>query len=306
VPGITNKITTPGRRIAGGIVRRLKRARQKLVRLDRDKINLGLRELGPFTGDTLFVHSSLSACGYIEGGPETVVQALREWISEGKTLAMPTHTWSYPDESGVAPLYDYKSTPSVVGAITNHFWRGLNVTRSLHPSHSMAANGPDSVGLLSAHEHSETPCGQGTPYSRMVQGNSSVLMFGATMDAYTLFHTAEDEAQVPYLYSEKRLTLRTKRPDGSIQEIPTWRQDMTVTRRFAAMAPWLEDQRLMVRRRLGRGELLFIPDAGVLHERLITELRCDPFLLVAESIRSKISSHYSSPSPKTSAEIVSK
>jgi len=163
----------------------------------------------------------------------------------------------------------------------------------------MAANGPDAVGLLLDHERSETPCGQGTPYSQLVQGNSSVLMFGATMDAYTLFHTAEDEAQVPYLYSERQLTLRTKRPDGSIQEIPTWRQDMTVTRRFAAMAPWLEDQRLIVRGRLGRGELLFIPNAGALHERLITELRRDPFLLVAESIRSESSSRRSGPSPKT-------
>ena len=110
-------------RITEGVVRRFKRARRKLVRLNEAKIREALESCGPFKADLLFVHSSLSACGSIEGGPATVIDALRSWITDRAALALPTHTWSYPDATGVAPVYDFRSTPSVVGTITNYYWR---------------------------------------------------------------------------------------------------------------------------------------------------------------------------------------
>jgi aminoglycoside 3-N-acetyltransferase len=274
-----------GKRITEGVLRRYKRARRKLVRLDEGKILEALHSFGAFDAELLLVHSSLSACGSIDGGPATVVRSLRSWISDSRALALPTHTWSYPDETGVAPVYDYASTPSVVGAITNYYWKQPGVVRSLHPSHSLACSGPGSEKLCEDHESRETPCGVGTPYQRMAEGKSCVLMFGATMDAYTLFHTAEDAAAVPYLYMPQQVTLRSKGKDGTIRSIRMWRQDMGVTRRFAATADWLEEQRLLTRRRLGLGELLFIPDARALHETMVKTLRRDPFFLVDEKVR---------------------
>jgi aminoglycoside 3-N-acetyltransferase len=282
---MANKVIT---RISEGIVRRLKRARRKLVRLDSAKIHAALENCGSNRTDLLLVHSSLSACGSIEGGPETVIRALKSWIPEAAALAMPTHTWSYPDASGVAPVFDFRSTPSVVGAITDYYWRQPGVVRSQHPSHSLASNGGVAAELCHGHEHSSTPCGAGTPYQRIVQGDSSVLMFGATLDAYTLFHTAEDEAQVPYLYYPQQVTLRTQGADGVVRSVQMWRQEMSVTRRFAAMSDWLAERRLLVRRRLGLGELLFLPSAGAVHETLLKELRRDPLFLVEERARSEV------------------
>ncbi|HEX2267906.1 MAG TPA: AAC(3) family N-acetyltransferase, partial [Pyrinomonadaceae bacterium] len=123
-------MTLTASRITEGVVRRIKRARRKLVRLDESKIREALESYGAFKADLLLVHSSLSACGSIEGGPATVIGALRSWITDRAALALPTHTWSYPDATGVAPVYDYRSTPSVVGTITNHFWRQPGVVRS--------------------------------------------------------------------------------------------------------------------------------------------------------------------------------
>jgi aminoglycoside 3-N-acetyltransferase len=286
--GITETITKNGRRVAGGIARRLKRARQKLVTLDEHKILDALRSCAPVQDRTLLVHSSLSSCGYMPEGPETVIAALRAWLADGVGLTLPTHTWSYPNASGEAPLYDYKVTPSLVGTITNYFREQPGVVRSLHPSHSIACSGPGAQQFVEGHETCETPCGHGTPYMRLVQQDGSVLMFGATLDAYTLFHTAEDAAQVPYLYLPKQLTLRSKLPSGEVKQIPTWRQNMGVTRRFGEMDTWLEEQGLLVRRKLGMGELLYIPHAAALHERMVKELRIDPLLLVAESARSTV------------------
>ncbi|HEX6717750.1 MAG TPA: AAC(3) family N-acetyltransferase [Pyrinomonadaceae bacterium] len=273
------------KRITEGVFRRYKRARRKLVRLDEAKILEGLKSCGAFKSDLLFVHSSLSACGSIDGGPATVVNALRSWISDRAALAMPTHTWSYPDATGVAPVYDYQSTQSVVGTITNYYWRQPGIVRSLHPSHSFACSGPVAERLCAGHESFETPCGVGTPYHQIAVGNSSVLMFGATMDSYTLFHTAEDEAQVPYLYAPEQVTLRTKEKDGEVRSVQMWRQDMSIARRFAATADWLVDQGLLVRRKLGLSELLFIPSACDLHETMVKTLRQDPLFLVDEKAR---------------------
>ena len=287
---VTNGI---GKRVTEGIFRRYKRARRKLVRLNEAKILEGLKSCGAFRADLLFVHSALSACGSIEGGPATVVNALRSWISD-RALAMPTHTWSYPDKTGVAPVYDYTSTPSVVGTITNYYWRQPGVVRSLHPSHSLACSGPGAEQLCVDHESYETPCGIGTPYHRMVEGNSSVLMFGATLDSYTLFHTAEDAAEVPYLYAPEQVTLRTKGNDGVVRSIQMWRQDMGVARRFEETVDWLSEKGLLVRRKLGLSELLFIPDARALHETMVETLRRDPLFLVDEKSRPAVSSRFKS------------
>ncbi|MCM3900885.1 MAG: AAC(3) family N-acetyltransferase [Pyrinomonadaceae bacterium] len=275
------KFSTSGRQAAGSIVKRLSKVTRKLVRLDHDKILSALESLGRNQADVLFVHSSLSACGYIEGGPATVVKALRSWIPETTLLAMPTHTWSYPRQSEEAPLYDSQATQSLVGTITDFFWRQPSVVRSLHPSHSLACHGPASDEFCHEHELRETPCGPGTPYERMVLTNSSVLMFGATLDSYTLFHTAEDSARVPYLYLPEQMTLRTKITDGSVLKVRSWRQNMGVPRRFSETVDWLEQESLLFRRKLGKGELLFIPRADRLHDQVTKRLRQDPLFLVA-------------------------
>jgi aminoglycoside 3-N-acetyltransferase len=286
--GLTNKVTVNGRRIADGVLRRFRRARRRFVQLDFDSISKTLESCGPFKADLLLVHSSLSACGTIDGGPATVVKALRSWISNDAALAMPTHTWSYPDPGGTAPVYDFASTPSVVGTITNFYWRQPGVLRSLHPSHSLASSGSGAEELCQGHELCDTPCGEGTPYERIVHSQSSVLMFAATMDSYTLFHTAEAAAGVPYLYMPAQFSLRYKDREGAVKTVSMWRQDMSISRRFAATTGWLEEEGLLLRRKLGLGMLLFIPDARRLHERVVKQLKSDPLFLVSEASRPEV------------------
>src|SRR5207244_3934965 len=70
----------------------------------------------------LFVHSSLSACGQIHGGPETVIHALEHW-TDGALLAAPTHTYCYPSPGEIPPVFDPARTRSAVGSISDAFWR---------------------------------------------------------------------------------------------------------------------------------------------------------------------------------------
>jgi aminoglycoside 3-N-acetyltransferase len=48
----------------------------------------GLRELGVKTGDALLVHTSLSSFGHVQGGGQTVIEALIETVGPGGTLMM--------------------------------------------------------------------------------------------------------------------------------------------------------------------------------------------------------------------------
>lgn len=243
-----------------------------------------LQSLPEHRRQVVLIHSSLSACGKIRGGAPSVVRALREWTGQG-TLAMPTHTYCYPDPLGVAEVFDPSVTRSRVGAVTEAFWREAGVLRSRHPTHSLAAVGPAARGLVTGHELTDTPCGAGTPYERLVQADAGVLMFGVTLNSYTLFHTAEALASVPYLYFPQPVTLREQRPEGGIRILNMRRQDMGVARRFEGMDSWLEERGLLHRVRCGEGSLLWLPHARAVHEALMDALRDNPWLLVDNSPR---------------------
>jgi len=49
-------------------------AKRCKVHVSKDDIEAGLRKLGLKEGDMVGVHSSLSSFGYVEGGPDTVVE----------------------------------------------------------------------------------------------------------------------------------------------------------------------------------------------------------------------------------------
>ena len=261
-------------RLAQGMARRIRRLQARV----RDPITPkdladALRAVVPPGCRGLLVHSSLARCGYFIGGRARVVGALLR-ISEN--LCMPTHTYCYPpSRTSPAPLFDPTRTLSVVGALTNEFWRMEGVTRSLHPTHSLAARGPQASFLTADHETCPTPCGSGTPYAKMIDAGYSVLMLGASLDAYTLFHTAEHDAGVPYLYEPEPYTLRVRTPRSSELNVVMLRQDMTVRRRFAEMDEELLSAGLLRRVSLGKGNVLCIPDSRGAHEFVVDALRRD-------------------------------
>lgn len=273
--------------IRSRIKREIRQVNRWLHPLTQSQLLEALRAFGPLPTERLMVHSSLSACGHIRGGPATVIEALRRWI-EGRDLVMPTHTYCYPNKDGRVPRFNPAVTPSLIGTITNAFWRQPCVLRSLHPTHSLACLGAGAAELCAGHELCDTPCGVGTPYEKLVAQDASVLMFGATLNTYTLFHTAEDAAGVPYLYEQTPYQLEAADLSGQIKTITMRRHDMGIARSFAQMDHWLEERGLLLRRSLGLGQLLFIPHAGAAHRQLAAALRVDPLLLVASAARASI------------------
>lgn len=110
--------------------------------------NLGIKE-----GMTAIVHSSMSAIGWICGGPVAVLQALQDVVTTNGTIIMPTQSpnlsdpkdWENPpvpkswwqtirDEM---PAFDPQITPTFgMGAIVEAFRKFPGVKRSYHPTYS--------------------------------------------------------------------------------------------------------------------------------------------------------------------------
>jgi len=235
--------------------------------------------------EVIFLHSSLSHCGYVSRGANTVIVEIGKLCD---LVVMPTHTYCYPRDGRISPLFDVATSESLVGAITNAFWKMPGVVRSIHPTHSIAARGNADRELCSQHELCNTPCGEGTPYEKLIKHGASVLMFGTTMNTYTLFHTAEDAAGCPYLYEPEPYDLHARDTEGNVHTVRMYRQNMRIERRFAEIDEVLEFNGLLKRSRLGRGELLFIPNARDVHDFLLGRMRSDPFFLVSERARSTV------------------
>ena len=112
----------------------------------------GLRE-----GQTVLVHTRLSALGWVVGGAQAVIQALLQVLGPTGTLMMPSQTWKNLDPSGGVhrhvpeawwptirahwPGYDPATTPSIgMGVVAELFRTWPGAQRSHHPVRSFVYN----------------------------------------------------------------------------------------------------------------------------------------------------------------------
>lgn len=161
--------------------------------LSKQQIVEGLRALGLPQGAILMIHSSLSSLGQVDGGADTVIDALLEALGPEGTLLMPTH----PARDG--RTFDPDTIPSDMGVISETFRLRPGVLRSRHPYHPVAAYGARAEEMLRDHEQSAIPDGPETPYGRLITLGGWVLDIGCDLDTLTLLHTVEAELDLPYL-----------------------------------------------------------------------------------------------------------
>lgn len=162
----------------------------------RDRLTAAFRDAGLQAADLVLVHSALRKLGPVEGGAETVIDALLEAVAPGGTVAVPTHTWHVVH--GEQPVFHQTLTPSHVGALTNVFRLRPGAVRSLHPTHSVAAIGPRAAEFVAGHEPDETPCSRTSPYGRLRDWGGKVLLIGVGLEACTFFHGCEEWSGVPW------------------------------------------------------------------------------------------------------------
>ncbi|WP_432037234.1 aminoglycoside N(3)-acetyltransferase [Streptomyces cucumeris] len=231
----------------------------------RDSLVPQLQDLGLRPGETLLVHSSLSALGWVCGGAVTVVQALLDVLGPGGTLVVPTHTgdnsdpadWCNPPvpESWWAgiratmPGYDPRTTPTCgVGRIpeTVRTWPGA--LRSAHPQTSFAAIGAGAFAIVDGHAP-DCRLGERSPLARLEEAGARILLLGAGFDSCTAFHLAEYRIAAPRV----DVSFAVMTPGG--RRWHTVRDTSISEERFAELGAAFEEEHPVVRGRVGGADV---------------------------------------------------
>ncbi len=162
-----------------------------------DSIARGVRTVVRPGQRLVVVHSSLGALGHMADPPGTVLAAIESALPRGCTLAIPTFTFSYCRTG----LFDPKRTPSEVGSLGEAFRRLPGVTRTPHPIYSFAVRGPLLSRILRC--PGPTCWGKGSFFEFMETLDADILMLGCSWEYCTLFHRAEELAEVPYRHPKR-------------------------------------------------------------------------------------------------------
>jgi aminoglycoside 3-N-acetyltransferase len=160
--------------------------------LTKEDFKRAFAELGLPKGAIAMVHSSLSRFGYVEGGADTVIDALLESIGEEGTLVMPALSFSWLGN----PPFEKEKTPSRVGTITEAFRKRKGVLRSSHPTHSICAFGPKAELIVSQHSPDKPVFSKEGAFGKLYELDAFILML-APLNTNTLMHMAEEWGGVP-------------------------------------------------------------------------------------------------------------
>jgi aminopeptidase-like protein/aminoglycoside N3'-acetyltransferase len=157
------------------------------------------RALGLVSGDTVFVHSAYSSLGKapggVDGGPQTVIEALLDIVGPQGTLIMPTFNYDFLKGTP----WDIRTTPSQMGVLTELVRTDPRARRMFHAIYSMAAIGRHADELAA---HRSNDCfGETTIFTKFREWDAKILIIGlAYSKSITFLHHCEQMAGVDYRF----------------------------------------------------------------------------------------------------------
>ena len=188
--------------------------------LTRKELAEGFRRVGLSAGDGVIVHSSFKSFGGVEGGPATVIEALKDVLTPDGTLMMPAFNQLRAFQEGGEGIFDPRTTPAVTGVITDTFWRMEGVLRSLDPSHSFAAWGKNAKRYLENH-HRTLSVGPDSPLELLGREDGKGLLLGVGYRANTYHHVVEIIVGCKCV-GERTQAVPVRLPDGRTVMGRTW------------------------------------------------------------------------------------
>ncbi len=236
----------------------------------------GLRDLGLKTGDIVFLHSSLSSFGYVDGGADTVVKAFLEVLGTEGTLSAPifrNYFWDGPDQ-----VWDRDNSPSLMGRISEAIrtWEGNY--RSHHAPHPIAAIGKMAEDLTD--RHNITDFSFDSPFARLIELNAWIVLLGVDFNVCTMIHLIEERAEVPY---RRWINLSGTVIDKGIPTMMNYRffaRYPGIENDFIKFGKILEKEGLVRTVKIGNSIVKAVRSRD-LYERAMSLLRQDPLFFVS-------------------------
>lgn len=148
-----------------------------------------LKKMNLSPNGVLLIHSSFKSFKRDGYHPNDALSSIMEYMGNG-TLLMPTMSWRYVKPQN--PYFYVSTTPSNTGILTELFRQQFAQHRSLHPTHSVAGVGKDAYSILNQHHYCDTPCGNNSPFAKLIESDAYIIMLGVGIDCCTLIHHAEE------------------------------------------------------------------------------------------------------------------
>ena len=169
----------------------------------------------------------MAAFGTIEGGPQTVIEALEAIVGPEGLIAMPAFPLTGPaiEHLRAHPVFDAAHRPVADGrrqrALPHQPRHGAE-----HPSRPTrsSARGPGAVELVAGHERADTPFGAGTPFAALRERGAKQVFFGSGVRAITMYHSFEVVREPPYpidVFWPERIRVRCTGLDGTETDVAT-------------------------------------------------------------------------------------
>lgn len=175
---------------------RAREIKRTAPRITRERLVVDLQSLGICEGDVVLLHSSLKSIGYVDGGPNTVLEAITEVIMPSGTLVVPTYHMvnynMYDTCLDKKYVFDPRTADTFLGLIPSAFLKFPSIERSIHPTHSVSAVGKDAKYITEAHHLASSTFGTDSPWDRLMKLDGKVLGLGVTMGPVTFYHILED------------------------------------------------------------------------------------------------------------------
>jgi aminoglycoside 3-N-acetyltransferase len=238
-----------------------------------------LARLGIRTDDRLLVHSSMKAIGPVDGGADTVLDALQRAVARG-LLLLPTHTWQ--EWNNRDAIFDPRTEPSCVGILGELFRKRPDVIRSLHPTHSIAGIGAEAEAFLADEERTRTPCPRHGCWGRLYDIRARILFLGAPLRTNTFLHSVEEWHEIPDRLATRATLFRIRLADGSLLDCPQFRHHSSqgdVSRHYAKAESELLARGIAREGRIGDARAVLC-DAREMADLVGEHLRRDPHYFI--------------------------
>lgn len=205
------KLKVDGARIVETVMppKPAKRDRSHDPDVDKAAILAALEKVGVRKGDTLLVHSSLSACGHVVGGAQAILEALMEAVGPDGNFFVPTFQRSECYLNGINKRWDHRpsdfrdrASEAVrwVGALPLAFLRLYpEAPRGIHISHSWAGWGPRAAEVLARQAEDEPPFSDNSCPMVVKDMGGKILLFGSPVGHMSFVHCFETHYDLPSL-----------------------------------------------------------------------------------------------------------
>ncbi len=162
--------------------------------ITKQQLQKDLEALGIRSDETVAVHTSLKAVGMVEGGAETFLEALYEYLYDG-LLVIPTHTWKNVNQEN--PWYDVRGSEACIGWVPRTAAFHPKAVRSMHATHSVAVFGKRAGEYAAYDRASVTPTPPQGCFGRLYDEKAKILLVGVGQERNTFIHVSEEILDVP-------------------------------------------------------------------------------------------------------------